>query len=339
METLKKYIYHPEIDFIRIICTFSVIMIHITTKILAVSGNDLFGHPFTLFLNQLSSFAVPIFFMISAFGLKLNYSANLKFFPYLKQRLSKILLPYLFWSFIYYYFVYPHNSQSFFRVLLLGGASYQLYFIPTLFIFYLLFPLIYRYFKFISRPLPLIILFIIQFIFLSIDYYYRPLSFFAYPIKVFILNFIFFILGMLAGEYQSEIYNFVKAHQKKIIFLSLIFALYITFESAFRYFKTQNYLSFYSQWRPGILLYSISLSSLLYYFGKNTKISAEFIKKFSSYSFFIYFIHIIFIEIIWKYLPHTLLSSPFVSFFLVLIPSSLFAHLISKIPKLSRLTG
>jgi len=270
METLKKYIYHPEIDFIRIICTFSVIMIHITTKILAVSGNDLFGHPFTLFLNQLSSFAVPIFFMISAFGLKLNYSANLKFFPYLKQRLSKILLPYLFWSFIYYYFVYPHNSQSFFRVLLLGGASYQLYFIPTLFIFYLLFPLIYRYFKFISRPLPLIILFIIQFIFLSIDYYYRPLSF-AYPIKVFILNFIFFILGMLAGEYQSEIYNFVKAHQKKIIFLSLIFALYITFESAFRYFKTQNYLSFYSQWRPGILLYSISLSSLLYYFGKNTK--------------------------------------------------------------------
>ena len=290
MSALKKYIYHPEIDFIRIICVFSVIMIHTTTKVLAFSVNDLAGHPFTLFLNQLSSFAVPIFFMISAFGLKLNYSADLKFFPYLKQRLSKILLPYLFWSFIYYYFVYPHNSQSFFRVLLFGGASYQLYFIPTLFIFYLLFPLIYRYFKFISRPLPLIILFIIQFIFLSIDYYYRPLSF-AYPIKVFILNFIFFIIGVMASQYQSEIFNFVKTHKKVIISLSLLLAFFITLEGAFRYIKTQNYLSFYSQWRPSVLLYSITIFSLLFYFGKNTKINPELIKKFSSFSFFVYFIY------------------------------------------------
>jgi len=338
MLTVKKYIYHPEIDFIRIICIFSVIMIHTTTKILAVSGNDLLSHPFTLFLNQLSRFAVPIFFMISAFGLKLNYSPDLKYLPYLKQRLSKILLPYIFWSSLYYYFVYPHNSQSIFRVLLLGGASYQLYFIPALFIFYLLFPLISRYFKFINRAVSLFVLFIIQLIFLILDYYYRPLSF-AYPINVFILNFIFFILGVLASQYQTKIFDFVKKYKKIIISFSLILAVYITLEGALRYFKTQNYLSFYSQWRPSVLLYSISISSLLFYFGKITKINPQNIKKFSSYSFFVYFIHIIFIEIIWKHLPHTLLSLPLISYFLVLIPSYLIAYLSSKIPKLSNLTG
>lgn len=338
MLSVKKYIYHPELDFIRIVCIFSVIMIHITTKILAISGHDLINHSFTLFLNQSSRFAVPLFFMISAFGLKLNYSSDIKYLPYLKQRLSKILLPYVFWSSIYYYFIYPNNSQSIFQALLHGSASYQLYFIPTLFLFYLIFPLISRYSKLLNQIVILSILFIIQLIFLSLDYYYQPLSF-AHPINVFILNFLFFILGIIASQHQEKIYNFVKKYIKIMIPLSYILAIYLTLEGGLRYFKTQNYLSFYSQWRPSVFLYSIIIFSLLFYFGKEIKINPQFIKKFSSYSFFVYFVHIIFIEIIWKYLPNTILNYSLISFLLVLIPSYLVAYLFSKIPKLSLLTG
>lgn len=338
MPNVKKYIYHPELDFIRIICIFSVILIHVTTKILAVSGNDLVSNPFTLFLNQLSRFAVPVFFIISAFGLKLNYSHNFKYLPYLGARLSKLFLPYLFWTSIYYYFVYPQSPQSIFQALLLGNASYQLYFIPTLFLFYLIFPLISRYSKFINRLVPLIVLFIIQFIFLFLDYYYRPLSF-PHPLNVFLLNFIYFILGVLAFLHQEKILIFVKKYLKIIISFSIIIAICITLEGALRYFKTQNYLSFYSQWRPSVLLYSITIFSLLFYLGKETKINYKFIKIFSSYSFFVYFIHIIFIEIIWRFLPMTYLNYPLFSFVLVLIPSYLCAFLSSKIPGLSKLTG
>jgi surface polysaccharide O-acyltransferase-like enzyme len=338
MSGVKKFIYHPELDFIRIICIFSVIMIHTTTKVLAISGHDLVNYPFTLFLNQLTRFAVPIFFIISAFGLKLNYSQSFKYLPYLWQRLSKLFLPYLFWTLIYYYLVYPHRSESIFKTLLLGSASYQLYFIPTLFLFYLRFPLMSRYLYYLNHYLFLIILLIVELVLLSIDYYYQPLSF-THPINIFLLNFIYFILGILVFLHQEKIINFVKKYLIIIISLSFVFAIYITLEGAFRYFKTQNYLSFYSQWRPSVLFYSITTFSLLFYFGKKTKITPQLIKKLSSYSFFVYFIHVIFIEIIWRFSGATYLENPLFSFLLVLIPSYFCAFLFSKIPGLSRLTG
>jgi len=338
MQTLKRFVYHPEIDFIRIICIVSVILIHTTTKVLAISKNNLVACPFALFLNQLTRFAVPIFFMISAFGLSLSYSRDLNYFSYLKQRLSKILIPYLFWSFLYYYFIYPHSSRSMFQTLLHGSASYQLYFIPALFLFYLFFPLIFRISKFLNHPVLLSLLFIIQLIFLGLDYYYRPLSF-AYPINVFLLNFLFFILGILASQHQERILNFVKKYKNIFISLSFLLAIYITLEGAIRYYKTRNYLSFYSQWRPSVLLDSLVVFGLLFYLGRQTKIKSQLIKKISSYSFFVYFIHIIFIEIISKHFSNTIFNYPLISFLLVLIPSYLVAYLSSKIPKLSLLTG
>lgn len=338
MQAIKKYIYHPELDFIRTLCIFSVIMIHTTTKTLSLSGNDLINYPFTLFLNQLSRFAVPLFFIISAFGLKLNYPQNFKYLPYLRQRLSRLLLPYIFWSAVYYYFVYPHSSGSILHALIHGSASYQLYFIPTLILFYLFFPLISRYSKFINRQTPLIVLLILQFIILFLNYYHHPLSF-SEPINVFLLNFFYFIFGVLAFLNQEKILNFVKKYIKIIVPLSLIMAIYITFEGALRYFKTQNYLSFYSQWRPSVLLYSITVFGLLFYLGKKIKIQKKYLKKISSYSFFVYFIHIIFIEIIQRFLPSACLNNSLLLYFLVLIPSYLCAFLVSKIPGLSKLTG
>lgn len=338
MPGLKKFIYHPELDFIRIICIFSVIMIHVTTKILAISGNDLANYPFTLFLNQLSRFAVPLFFVISAFGLKLNYSQSFKYLPYLWHRLSKLFLPYLFWSLIYYYIIYPHSSDSFIKAFLVGSSSYQLYFIPSLFIFYLIFPLLLRYINIINHWLFLIFLLVVQFTLLSIDYYFKPLSF-AHPINVFLLNFIYFILGILSSLHQEKILIFIKKYLKIIIPLSFVFAIYLTFEGAFRYLKTQNYLSFYSQWRPSVLIYSVTIFGLLFYLGKIIKINPKYIKKFSSYSFFVYFIHIIFIEIIQRFLPAAYLNNSLLLYFLVIIPSYLCAFLFSKISKLSKLTG
>jgi surface polysaccharide O-acyltransferase-like enzyme len=135
MSAVKESKYNPVIDLIRTIAILAVILIHSTTKILGFFQNDLLHHPLTLFLNQSSRFAVPLFFLISAFVLELNYPQNFNYLFYLKKRFSRLFLPYFFWSLIYYYFVYTYHSQNFVSALFLGTASYQLYFITALFIF------------------------------------------------------------------------------------------------------------------------------------------------------------------------------------------------------------
>src|SRR5258706_27456 len=56
------------IDSLRTISILAVVLIHTTTRTLEASGYDLNSFSLTLILNQLSRFAVPLFFMISGLG-------------------------------------------------------------------------------------------------------------------------------------------------------------------------------------------------------------------------------------------------------------------------------
>lgn len=161
----KPQNYNPTIDLLRVISIFAVILIHTTTKTIQTTGGDLRLVPWTLFLNQSARFAVPLFFLISGFVLELSSQGDLNYWTYLKKRLSRIFIPYLVWSTVYYFFVYRDNSLSFPSVLLSGAAAYQLYFIPALLVFYLIFPLLHRYYRFLSNVLVLIILGILELFF------------------------------------------------------------------------------------------------------------------------------------------------------------------------------
>ena len=103
MTTLTR-VHDSSIDFLRLISILAVVMIHTTTRTIEASANNLAGFPLTFILNQLSRFAVPLFFLISGFVLELNYSYHSSYFVYLRKRLSRVLFPYLFWSAIYYWF-------------------------------------------------------------------------------------------------------------------------------------------------------------------------------------------------------------------------------------------
>lgn len=329
---------NPAINLLRIISILSVVLIHTTTKALGFYQNDLFNHPLTLFLNQSTRFAVPLFFLISAFVLELNYPKNFNYFSYLKKRFQRLFLPYLFWSAVYYFFVYTDHSQSFISALLLGDSSYQLYFIPALFIFYLFFPFFHHIFRYLNHKLILLLLIFIEIILLSYDYYYRSLPL-PYPLSVFLLNFMPFILGIFACHYQKKIMTLVKKYFKLFLALNIFLSLLITVEGGNLYLKTHNYLSFYSQWRPSVFIYSLSLGAFLFYFFNKIKLNVNLINKIASYSFFVFFVHIIFLELAWKYLSHSFLSFPLILFIIVSILSYFSAFLFSKIKFLSKLTG
>jgi len=66
------------------------------------------------------------------------------------------------------------------------------------------------------------------------------------------------------------------------------------------YIKTHNYLWFYSQWRPSIFIYTILLAASLYYLSTKMITHMQIIKTLSRLSFFVFFIHVIILEILWS---------------------------------------
>lgn len=323
-------VHDSSIDFLRLISILAVVMIHTTTRSIEASANNLASFPLTFIFNQLSRFAVPLFFLISGFVLELNYHHYPNYFVYLKKRLSRILIPYLFWSAIYYYFIYTHHSDNFFKSLFYGSASYQLYFIPTLIIFYLIFPILHRIYKYLANKWVIIILGLIQIFILYSDYYLHNISF-AYPIVVALFSYFVFILGMIASRSPPSLPRLIS------IILFLISAIYVVYEGYSRFYQTQNYLSFYSSWRPSLLIYTLLLFVILY----NLKPKLSQIKNLSQLSFFVFFIHIIILEIVWSIIGPFYNYALFDLLFFTTVTMLSFgiAFLIHKVPKLIYITG
>lgn len=325
----------------RAIAILAVIAVHTSTRVLEATLFNVQGFTFTFFINQAARFAVPLFFMISGFVLELNYPFHSNYLSYFKKRFSRIFLPYLFWSAIYYYLIYTTHTINFGNTLLYGAASYQLYFIPTLLIFYILFPLVHILYKFIANKWVMISLGIVQLALLYQTYYVRPLSI-PYPFAIALLNYYPFLLGMVASRHQ----DFLQKISKWKILSGILFAIFATIvflEGKTLYLKTHNYLYFYTQWRPSILLYTIVTAILLYSLFNKQNLNEKIIKTFSKLSFFVFFIHVIVLEQFWNVIGKKIIGGEiifnFLFFFAVAGVSYLIAYVVHKIPYLSRLTG
>lgn len=348
MEGKKAKSYILAIDALRLTAILAVVLIHTSSKALDAGHFNLRAFPLTLFLNQISRFGVPLFFLISGFVLELNYRFHKNYLVYLLKRFSQVFIPYLIWSAIYFFFVYKGNQSSFLSSLLYGTASYQLYFIPALLIFYIVFPFFHAIYKFLSNKWVLIFLGIIQVVLLTYDYHHPQLPF-SYPVNIALLSFYLFILGIVASHNQNKILEILTKWKKILIPITLVLALYIFFEGRTNYLKNFNYLSFYSQWRPSVFLYTVSIAALLFFFFgklKNTKL----IKNLSRLSFFVFFVHIIFLEIVWNKIgirlfnpvnPSIGIQLLFDAAFFTIVSSFSFltAYIIHKIPYLEKIFG
>lgn len=345
MDSNKQY--KSAIDVLRILSILAVIGIHTTVRTLEISGYALQKIPFTLFLNQVFRFAVPLFFIISGFVLELSFNSNENYLTYLKKRLNRIFIPYVFWSTIYYFFVYSKNrNPNFLNSLLRGDASYQLYFIPALLVFYFLFPIIHKYIKIIGNIWIMIFLFLVQLILLSFDYYIHPLQIF-YPLAIALLNYFPFILGINLSRHYDLFKNFI-SKWKLILFFGTIVSGYLVFYEGFSgYLKTHNYLTFYSQWRPSVLIYTIFIGATLYYLFDKKIPNSSIVRVVSKLSFFVFFIHVIILEVLWYLVGTNIFQLQFarnlwwdpIYFISVTLISFLVAYIAHKVPYLSKLTG
>lgn len=341
--------YNQAIDVLRLISILAVVLIHTTTKTLDASGLNVVGMSWSLFLNQISRFAVPLFFMISGFVLQLNYPNHTSYLIYLKKRFSKILVPYIFWSLIYILLVYRQPIKNIFYDLLSGEASYQLYFIPALLIIYLIFPFLHSIYKIITNKWSLMVLGILQIGFLYYDYYVKTLPFF-YPVSIVLLNYLPFILGMWACQNQIKIMETVKRWKYLFGWATIILAVMVFWQGRERYLNTHNYLAFYSQWRPSVLIYSIFLAMVLFWILNKIKRNYWFIKKLAKLSFLVFFIHVAVIEVIWPWILFPLFQQVNTNFFGKIVFDPIFftlttgvsfglAYLIQKLPVVKNVVG
>lgn len=301
MGITTRKIYSSEIDALRVMAILAVIVIHTTTRTLEITGYNLVQTQWTLLLNQAARFAVPLFFMISGFVLELNYHSEDNYFKYLVKRLSRIAIPYATWSAIYFLLVYKEHTSSFWSALTFGSASHQLYFIPTLLIFYLIFPLLHRFWRLIGNRWVMIFLGLIQLRILYLGYFEKQLTV-IYPIAIFLVNYFVFLLGMAAARNRDKLITLL-TKLKYLLIPTLVVMIIIVFrEGYYGYLQTHDYEKFYNQWRPSVLGLTIAVGGTLYYLFDKLKRGQYLIRSMAELSFFVFFIHVIVLENVWYYI-------------------------------------
>ncbi len=132
------------LDFIRVFAIITVIGLHCICDYYVAPenyGKDLWY--ILSFANEFFRIGVPLFFMISGFLLLNNPIPDAKAFY--KRRLSKILIPFIFYDIFYFLFFtwlygYEFSVSRFFRELIGIGSAYHLWFIFSIAFMYLMIP-------------------------------------------------------------------------------------------------------------------------------------------------------------------------------------------------------
>lgn len=143
---MKNYISN-----LRNIATFAVIVLHVTAPfVLQFNKISFASWQLANLIDSALRFGVPIFVMISgAVLLDRNEALN----TFLSKRLKRIFLPFLFWSIVYFIFVYARSFQEnsvlqlfqTFLNKLLKGTYYHLWYVYMIIGVYLFIPIIRKW--------------------------------------------------------------------------------------------------------------------------------------------------------------------------------------------------
>ncbi len=142
---------HKDLDWVRTVSAACVVLLHTSSiYVHRYSRLTILGVTPALLMNQITRFAVPVFFLLSGLGLGIS-KRPMKLPDFWLCRLRKLAVPYILWSLFYYLLDgyeklagargFPQVSAPVFGQLLLrGGAASHLWFLPVLLELYLLYP-------------------------------------------------------------------------------------------------------------------------------------------------------------------------------------------------------
>jgi surface polysaccharide O-acyltransferase-like enzyme len=328
------------IDNLRVLATISVIFLHVSCPLLykfETNPNWWCGNIY----DSIMRFCVPVFVMITG-ALLLPKEYDLKYF--IKSKVTRIIFPFLFWSFMYLLFnlfvkkTRGENSNildtfNFTLIYIKKGSSYHLWYVYMIIGIYLFIPIISKWIKICSEKeiLYFLIIWVITII-LNIPF----INNFA---PNFNLTYFSGYLGFLIlGYYLSKkTFKNLKSLRQISILLFLTGALITIFGTYF--LSSRN--GFYSDFFHNFLTINVLIMAVGFFlYFKNLKINNITVIKIrnfiSKYSYGIYLVHVLILTILYKIGFNFKLINPFIGIpiisLLCLIISSLTIHYMNKLP-------
>lgn len=328
-----------EFDFLRVLAVLAVIMIHVAASLVISYPQSSTEFIVGNFFDSISRFAVPFFVMIS--GYFMLYERKEISVSKIKNKTIKLILLLLFWS-CFYALIYKFHN--FLPAFLYG--HYHLWYLYLIIGLYLITPILRLFVKENNAH------YVYYCILLGIVFYFFPnllnavfapdkatklAKMFQVPIGGYL---VYYLMGWSFHLNKDLIKrNFVKF---LLCFISLITIFCCTQFVHSNYYKA--YKIFYNSINIPVLIYSVSLFSLIY--SILHKYSEQFCSKFKSFisecsslTLGVYLIHASFLHLytsIFKHMHHGILYV-LLLFVLTVISSFITAFIISKIKYLKQL--
>ena len=136
MEEKKRWVF---IDILNIISCFAVVFVHCNFR--SYNFDNTIEWRLSLMVEFLLLYAVPVFIMISGATL-LNYRERYDTIHFFKKRISRVVIPFIIWSIIYYILKNKNlNIINFTKSFLNGNIEGVFWFFPTIIYLYCLIPI------------------------------------------------------------------------------------------------------------------------------------------------------------------------------------------------------
>ncbi|KIL45015.1 acyltransferase [Jeotgalibacillus soli] len=342
---MKRYYY---LDYLRIYALLAVVTIHVSASI--VSANPLeTGELRWLsgnFYETLARASVPIFVMISG-ALLLNDSRPLPTSQFLKKRVSKIAIPLLLWSILYYSAGafssrYIFSIEDFIVKFLNGYIIYHLWFMYMILGLYLITPLVKILVQnAIKRDVEYFLgLWILASVVLNFMEYLV-----GYSLNIelfFVTNYVgYFVLGYYLFKYQLS--------KKNIIYSQFFLALGLLGTFCLTYYGTISnngvFDDYWYEYHSITVLFSsvgifILFKDILF---KSKQDMDDKLKWFSQASFGIYLVHVLVLNYLYSFIfgkvwnnLHPIIAIP-VNVVIAIIISAIITIIIQKIPIIKKM--
>ena len=296
---MKRIVYF---DILNVIACFCVVCMHCNGWIHKFIKDDLWGA--RVLVEVVCYFAVPVFFMLSGATL-LNYRQRYSTTEFYKKRFIRTVIPYLFWSIIFY-IIYllrgnpPFGWKETITRFTTGEIPYTFYwfFIP-LFLLYIFMP----FFSFMTEKLKnsqLLFLCLLLFVFQSVIPTISSIANLNLSFQIPIASYaIFMFLGYLLANNNYESNNKFFWSLSVVCFLLLVCRYYLVYQLEE---KSEPLFSYFG-------LYSILPSIWVFLFIK--RIAKPFqLDQFSntwrflaSKSYGVYLLHAFFIVVLEQFIP------------------------------------
>ena len=265
-------------DFLKFLSITAVVAIHAThdKEVFFNQYHDVFSSSFFgALLNQISRFSVPVFVLLSGYGLTKKYGqtppGEIDFpwaMAFYKKRYFKIGLPFFFWTVILLvlfkrfdftgslYEILWLNALILLKYLFVQGADYHFYFFTIILECYLLYPLLL---KFRSAPVFLFITFIhLMHAFPVAIYDLTGIALYRFPSSFSVYWLLYFYIGIISADARAE-ERIKSIPPVSLIVLTLAALSHVIFEYVRRSFVEEN-PDYYNHFnRFSVLMYSLLL--------------------------------------------------------------------------------